>query len=73
MSDKKTCIRCGQVPPSDDPWHRGVGAISRTDNEAMICSNCGVEEAFEDWNRGSGGSGLTPQSEWPGRMLSKEG
>lgn len=57
----KTCRRCGQVARYDDPFHRGFGALSRTDNHSLICSDCGVSEAMEDFLDGS----PTPQSEWP--------
>ena len=61
MTQSKACVRCGQVPPMEDPWHRGVGAISRTDNRTMICSRCGNEEGLEDFFQDR----LTPQSAWP--------
>ena len=57
----KTCKRCGQVARYNDPFHRGVGAISRLDNRTMICSDCGLDEAMEDFF----GAGITPMSEWP--------
>ena len=57
----KVCKRCGQVARYDDPFHRGFGAISRTDNKTSICSDCGVAEAMEDFIDGF----LTPKEEWP--------
>lgn len=59
--DTKRCVRCGEVPPDSDPWHRGVGALSRTDNRTYICSRCGTSEALQDFS----GEGLTPQNQWP--------
>jgi len=58
---KRACPRCGYIPPMDDGfWHRGFGALSRTDNKRYICRDCGVEEALEDFQ-----GKLTPQDEWP--------
>lgn len=57
----KTCQRCGQVASYDDPFHRGFGAKSRTDNKTVICSPCGVDEAMQDFMRGQ----PTPQCDWP--------
>lgn len=58
---KKVCVRCGTVPRQNDAFHRGVGALSRADNKTEICSDCGLDEAMQDWQRG----GCTPKSEWP--------
>lgn len=57
----KTCKRCGQVAKLNDPFHRGFGARSRTDNKTMICSDCGVAEAMDDFFDDA----VTPQSGWP--------
>lgn len=57
---KRICQRCGEIPHYEDAFHRGIGARSRTDNKSQICSDCGVDEAMEDF-RGK----LTPKSEWP--------
>lgn len=57
----KICKRCDYTAPLNDPFYRGFGAISRTDNKTMICSNCGVEEAMEDFLHG----GCTPKEQWP--------
>jgi len=57
----KICRRCGQSARHDDPFHRGYGAISRTDNKSMICSDCGVDEAMQDFFH----EGLTPKEKWP--------
>lgn len=37
-----TCPRCGQTV-TDYP------ALSRTDNKTNICSQCGTDEAMENW------------------------
>lgn len=36
------CPRCGK-------HYVGEGALSRRDNETMICSDCGTQEALADW------------------------
>jgi RNA polymerase subunit RPABC4/transcription elongation factor Spt4 len=56
----QVCPRCsGDVPNSE--WKgRYPGALSRTDNETEICSDCGSHEAMEDYLNGS----PLPQSEW---------
>lgn len=46
------CPRCGMVK-------EGYPALSRTDNETDICSECGLTEALEQWS-----GFLKPQSEW---------
>lgn len=58
---KRICQRCGEVPHYEDPFHRGIGAISRTDNKSKICSDCGVEEAMDDFR----GLKLIPKEFWP--------
>jgi len=42
----KKCPRCGQRK-----FHpiKTMNALSRRDNETYICSDCGVEEAMEDF------------------------
>lgn len=55
------CKRCGRRARLNDPFHRGFGAMSRTDNKTMICSDCGVDEAMQDFTMGA----PTPKSEWP--------
>jgi ribosomal protein S27AE len=57
----KTCPRCGKIATYGDPFHRGFGALSRIDNKTRICSDCGVDEALEDFFR----EGITPKSDWP--------
>ncbi len=61
----KTCRRCGRVARWNDPFHRGVGALSRIDNKTMICSDCGVDEAMENFFEGT----ITPMSDWPIKLL----
>jgi hypothetical protein len=50
------CPRCEGYIPSNDAPGAYPGALSRTDNETEICSQCGVEEALIV---------RTPKSEWP--------
>lgn len=44
-TDYPKCSKCGASIID------GLYAISRRDNETMICSNCGMKEAFEDLSR----------------------
>lgn len=37
---ERTCPKCGCV-------YTEVPALSRTDNETLICPNCGIREALE--------------------------
>lgn len=37
-----TCPRCGRE-------YTGHPAISRADNETLICPDCGTKEALESW------------------------
>jgi predicted RNA-binding Zn-ribbon protein involved in translation (DUF1610 family) len=37
-----TCPRCG------DPTQGQHGALSRTDNETIVCDSCGTQEALEE-------------------------
>ena len=37
---ERTCPKCGCV-------YTGVPALSRTDNETLICPDCGTREALE--------------------------
>ena len=50
------CPRCEGYIPSNDAPGAYPGALSRTDNETEICSECGVEEALIV---------RTPKNEWP--------
>lgn len=46
-----SCPICnGPIP---NALHEGqyMGALSRRDNKTEICSNCGVMEAIQDYNR----------------------
>jgi len=51
MKDNTTrtaiCPRCGQE-------YHGYPALSRTDNETMICPDCGTREALESLGISSG-------------------
>lgn len=45
------CPRCqGYIPNNDRPGAY-PGALSRLDNKTEICSDCGVEEALEEFSR----------------------
>lgn len=48
------CPRCGEVTT-------GFPALSRTDNATDVCSQCGVDEAMEQF-----AGHLTPKVEWRG-------
>lgn len=37
---ERTCLKCGCV-------YTGVPALSRVDNETLICPDCGIREALE--------------------------
>lgn len=56
------CPRCNDnfIPCNERPGEY-PGAISRADNKTEICSDCGTEEAIEDYS----GVGHTPMAEWP--------
>lgn len=54
------CPRCdGYIPNSESPGAY-PGAVSRVDNKTEICSQCGTDEALEQFLIGR----LTPMSEW---------
>ena len=55
------CPRCTHLIPNDDIPGAYPGAISRVDNKTEICSDCGTDEAMENFF----GDGLTPISNWP--------
>lgn len=40
--ENERCPRCGQI-------YSGYPALSRRDNKTEICSQCGTEEALEDY------------------------
>jgi len=45
------CPLChGPIPNAMDEG-KYCGALSRRDNKTEICSDCGVREAIEDYNR----------------------
>lgn len=56
------CPRCNDnwIPNNDSPG-RYPGAVSRADNTTEICSDCGKDEAIQDWKHG----GCTPIEHWP--------
>lgn len=57
-----TCPRClGPIPNRLDPGAY-PGALSRVDDFTEVCSDCGLEEAVEQWN-----GTLRQRSEWPAR------
>lgn len=43
METNFTCPRCG------DHYRRCYPALSRVDNKTSVCSDCGTEEALEDY------------------------
>lgn len=63
MPDYPLCPRCGGYIPNSKEPGRYPGAMSRTDNETEVCSNCGTSEAMEQYY-----GTLTPQSEWYGSV-----
>jgi hypothetical protein len=46
MTDELICPRCNGFIPSNSRPGAYPGALSRTDNETEICSDCGSEEAL---------------------------
>jgi hypothetical protein len=57
----KVCPRClGWVPNNETPGAY-PGALSRADNKTEICSECGSNEALQDFLEG----GCTPKESWP--------
>ncbi len=56
------CPRCGGDIPNAVYKGQYPGALSRTDNETEICSDCGSLEAMEDFACGR----CRDQSEWSG-------
>jgi RNA polymerase subunit RPABC4/transcription elongation factor Spt4 len=55
------CPRCRGFIPNDVTPGAFPGALSRTDNETEICSECGTFEAIEQWFLPTG---LMPQEQW---------
>lgn len=58
--DQHTCPRCLGGIPNDLQRGEYPGALSRTDNETEVCSECGVLEGLEDWH----GEGCMPKEKW---------
>lgn len=50
MNKIETCPRCkiNYIPNNETPGAY-PGALSRVDNKTEICSDCGVEEALDDY------------------------
>ena len=48
------CPRCAR-------WAAVLDALSRTDNNTMICASCGTDEAMRNWS----GAPLPLQGFWP--------
>lgn len=46
QEEKKICPRCGE--PKMDPIE-ARNALSRKDNKTLICNDCGMAEAMEEW------------------------
>jgi len=46
-----SCPLCGGPIPNALYEGQYLGALSRRDNKTEICSDCGVKEAIEDYNR----------------------
>ena len=44
------CPRCGEKKLHAVDWHNN--ALSRRDNDTMVCSDCGTDEAIQDFQRG---------------------
>lgn len=67
-----TCPRCLGGVPNNTMRGKYPGALSRTDNETYICSDCGVLEAFEQAGpriSSSGRANIMPQEEWKWNAL----
>lgn len=60
MTDNNTCPRCGGGIPNNERRGEYPGALSRTDNDTYVCSQCGQDEAIETMMDGA----PMPQSEW---------
>lgn len=46
-----TCPKCLGGIPNNLERGKYPGALSRIDNTTMICSDCGTQEALEDYTR----------------------
>lgn len=47
------CPRCKGFIPNNDAPGAYPGALSRLDNKTEICSDCGTEEALENYYDGT--------------------
>jgi hypothetical protein len=45
------CPKCNNYIPNNESPGEYPGAMSRRDNKIEICSDCGVQEALEDFAR----------------------
>ena len=59
LASKHICPRCGGDVPNTEYKGQYAGALSRTDNHTEICSDCGSDEALENF-----ATHIKPQSEW---------
>lgn len=50
--DKPICPRCGGFIPNNNNPGAYPGALSRLDNKTEICSECGEQEALENYYDG---------------------
>jgi len=55
------CPRCGGWIPNNATPGAYPGAVSRTDNQTEVCSECGQKEAMEDF---FDSEGCLSQQEW---------
>lgn len=64
MKVPRICPRCNDnfIPCNEKPGEY-PGAISRADNKTEICSDCGTEEALEQYGSGH----CAPVADWPVR------
>lgn len=60
VKEEEHCVICGEVIPEGrqvcpicNREYEGVPALSRTDNETLICPECGTAQALDDALRGS--------------------
>lgn len=54
MADKDIiCPRCKGFIPNNDSPGAYPGALSRLDNKTEICSDCGMDEALENYYDGT--------------------
>jgi len=54
------CPRCGGDVPNSEFVGQYPGALSRTDNDTEVCSQCGTDEAIQAFN-----GTLIGQDKWP--------